>query len=168
MFQKLVDLLKPNVSIEAKLTGVTVTVGKDLDRIHEKLDTLEIKTLIPLKDGADGKIGPRGLKGDKGDPGKDGIGRDGKDGNDGRDGASGKDGKAGENGVSVVGADIAPDEHLVLNLSNGNIIDAGKLPKAKAAAGKDRVHVAGNSYQIAVSATAPSNPQVNDLWLDIS
>lgn len=32
MFQRLVDLLKPDVSTEAKLTAVTVTVGKALEQ----------------------------------------------------------------------------------------------------------------------------------------
>ena len=137
MFQRLVDLLKPDVSTEAKLTAVTVTVGKVLERLIARVDTHEIKTLIPLRDGVDG--------------------RDGKD-------AVGKNGK---NGVSVVDAEIAADDHLVLKLSDGKIIDAGELPKADGTQSSS-VHVSGNAYQITVSTVAPVSPQVNDLWLDIS
>ena len=164
LFQKLVDLLKPDVSVEAKLTGVTITVGKDLDRIHDKLDTLEIKTLIPLKDGRDGqdgKIGPRGLAGRDG---KDGI--DGKDGRDGKDGASGKDGKKGVQGVSVVDAEVAADDHLVLKLSDGKIIDAGELPRFDSWKIQQIISTSLQNQQIVVSDVAPANPSLNDLWLD--
>ena len=166
MKEKIVALLKPNASTEVKLSVISLFIGKMMEVYDKRINFLEDRQL------------QKGEQGDKGDPGKDGkngrdgrdgkSGKDGKDGTDGKDGLNGKVGKQGQDGISVVGAEVAPDDHLVLNLSNGNIIDAGKLPKAKTVVGKDRVHVAGNSYQIAVSATAPSNPQVNDLWLDIS
>ena len=35
----------------------------------------------------------------------------------------------GKDGISVIGADIALDDHLILKLSDGNEIDAGELPK---------------------------------------
>lgn len=166
MKEKIVALLKPDASTEVKLSVISLFIGKMMEVYDKRINFLEDRQL------------QKGEQGDKGDPGKDGkdgrdgrdgkAGKDGKDGVDGKDGLNGKVGGKGADGVSVVGADIAPDEHLVLNLSNGNIIDAGKLPKAKAAAGKDRVHVSGNAWQVTVSATAPSNPAVNDLWLDIS
>ena len=77
LFQKLVDLLKPDVGIEAKLTCVTVAVGKDIDRIHEKLKTLEIKTLIPIERGEQGRPGRDGARGRDGVDGRDGVGKDG-------------------------------------------------------------------------------------------
>ena len=166
LFQKLVDLLKPDVGIEAKLTCVTVAVGKDIDRIHEKLKTLEIKTLIPIERGEQGRPGRDGARGRDGVDGRDGVGKDGAPGRDGKDGVS-KQGKPGKDGVSVVDAEIAVDDHLVLKLSDGKIIDAGELPKADGTQSSS-VSVSGNAYQITVSAVAPSNPQVNDLWLDIS
>lgn len=166
MKEKIVALLKPDASTEVKLSVISLFIGKMMEVYDKRINFLEDRQL------------QKGEQGDKGDPGKDGkdgrdgrdgkAGKDGKDGADGKDGLNGKAGGKGADGVSVVGADIAPDEHLVLNLSNGNIIDAGKLPKAKAAAGKDRVHVAGNAFQVTVSATAPASPQINDLWLDIS
>jgi len=166
VFQKLVDLLKPDVSTEAKLTAVTVTVGKALERLIARVDTHEIKTLIPLKDGRDGKdgkIGPRGLDGRDG---KDGA--DGKDGRDGKDGAPGKDGKKGVQGVSVVDAEIAVDDHLVLKLSDGKIVDAGELPSMSTTKVQQIISTSLQNQQITVSATAPSDPSLNDLWLDIS
>ncbi len=168
MFQKLVDLLKPDVSTEAKLTAVTVTVGKALERLIARVDTHEIKTLIPLKDGVDGrdgKIGPRGLQGEKGD--KSDPGRDGKDGRDGRDGKDAV-GKNGKNGVSVVDAEIAADDHLVLKLSDGKIVDAGELPSMNSGKIQQILSTQVARDQITVSAVAPTTPQVNDLWLDIS
>ena len=166
MFQKLVDLLKPDVSTEAKLTAITVTVGKALERLIDRVDTHEIKTLIPLKDGRDGKdgkIGPRGLDGRSG---KDGV--DGKDGRDGKDGVPGKDGKKGVQGVSVVDAEIAIDDHLVLKLSDGKIVDAGELPSMSTTKVQQIISTSLQNQQITVSATAPSDPSLNDLWLDIS
>lgn len=166
MRDKLLPLLKREASPDVKLSVISLFIGKMMEVYDKRINFLEDRQL------------QKGEQGDKGDPGKDGkdgrdgrdgnAGKDGKDGADGKDGLNGKAGAKGQDGVSVVGADIAPDEHLVLNLSNGNIIDAGKLPKAKAAAGKDRVHVAGNAFQVTVSATAPASPQLNDLWLDIS
>ena len=166
MLQRIIELLKPDVSPDAKITGIGLFIGKQLDKHKARLDTLEIKTLIPLKDGrdgTDGKIGPRGLDGRSG---KDGV--DGKDGRDGKDGAPGKDGKKGVQGVSVVDAEIAVDDHLVLKLSNGNIIDAGELPTVDSGKIQHIISTSLANNQIYVSATAPSDPSLNDLWLDIS
>jgi hypothetical protein len=129
-------------------------------------------------------VGPQGEQGEKGERGEQGLtGRDGVDGRDGRDGQDGKNGrdgiagpkgdkgdpgalgKVGPQGVSVVDAEIDIDGNLVLTLSNGNIIDAGEIPVEK---GQGGVFVAGNAWQITVSSTAPPNPQLNQLWLDIS
>lgn len=166
MRDKLLPLLKREASPDVKLSVISLFIGKMMEIYDKRINYLENRQL------------QKGEQGDKGNPGKDGkdgregkegkAGKDGKDGRDGKDGLNGKAGANGSDGISVVDAEIAPDEHLVLNLSNGNIIDAGKLPKAKASGGKDRVHVSGNSYQVTVSTTAPSSPQLNDLWLDIS
>ena len=129
-------------------------------------------------------VGPQGDQGEKGERGEQGLtGRDGVDGRDGRDGQDGKNGrdgiagpkgdkgdpgalgKVGPQGVSVVDAEVAIDGNLVLTLSNGNIIDAGEIVQR----GNDgSVFVSGNSWQITVSSTAPPDPQLNQLWLDIS
>ena len=131
-------------------------------------------------------VGPQGEQGEKGERGEQGLtGRDGVDGRDGRDGQDGKNGrdgvagpkgdrgdpgalgKVGPQGVSVVDAEVAADDHLVLKLSDGKIIDAGELPVGRIVE-QAAIHVAGNAWQITVSSTAPANPQLNQLWLDIS
>lgn len=66
-----------------------------------------------------GDKGDKGPKGDKGDKGADG--RDGLDGKDGKDGIDGTD------GISVVNAFVDFDGTLVLELSNGNQINAGDV-----------------------------------------
>ncbi len=161
--QRLKDPTPPvqTVSVKAQVEAIKIVVDKKLEPIQSRLDTLEIKTLIPLqdgkdgRDGKDGKVGPMGLTGPMGLQGA--AGRDGKD---------GKDGKNGKDGVSVVDAEIAADDHLVLKLSNGNIIDVGEMPSMGGS--NSSIHVSGNSYQVTVSATEPTEPQINDLWLDIS
>ena len=165
MLQRVIELLRPDVSTDAKLKGISLLIGKTLEKYDSRLKTLEIKTLIPIERGEQGRPGKDGLKGKDGLNGLDG--QNGKNGKDGKDGKDGKNGSKGEKGVSVVDAEIAVDDHLVLKLSDGKIIDAGELPKADSSQSSS-VHVSGNAYQITVSAVAPSNPQVNDLWLDIS
>jgi len=78
-----------------------------------------------------------------------------------------KDGADGADGTSVVDAEVAMDGHLVLKLSTGKIIDAGEIVTEIA----KNTHVLARSLQnqqITVSLTAPSNPQVNDLWYDLN
>ena len=162
MLEKLVSLLEPDVSTEAKLAAVSITVGKEIDRFESRLDTIEIKTLIPIERGERGRDGKDGRNGKDGLPGRDGIDGVGKPG---KDGADGKQGKPGKHGVSVVDAEIAADDHLVLKLSDGEIIDAGELPKAD---GEKFYSQQLMNWQITVSASAPSDPSINDLWYDIS
>ncbi len=160
MLDKLKKLLEPDVSANAKILGVSLFIGRVIESLIPRIESLEARQLEK------GEKGDKGDPGEKGKPGKDGLpGRDGLNGLNGADGKDGKPGKDGKNGVSVVDSEIAADNHLVLKLSNGAIIDAGELPVAD---GNNQVFVSGNGYQIAVSATAPSNPQLNDLWLDIS
>jgi len=165
ILEKVKNLLRPDVDPSVKLTGVGVFIGKTFDWLETRIADLEKRQ---LQKGDDGKDGP---KGDQGAPGKDG--KDGKDGQHGKDGPKGDKGDTGpagitgKQGVSVVDAEVAADDHLVIKLSNGEIIDAGELPSGKGT-GNQGVFVAGNAWQITVSSTAPSNPQLNQLWLDIS
>ena len=69
MIDKLISLIKPDVSPDVKLTGVSLFFAKVLEKHNRRLDLMETKILIPLKDGE------KGEKGDKGD-----IGKSGKDG----------------------------------------------------------------------------------------
>jgi len=136
----------------------------------------EVKGVLALPigpQGGRGDAGESGLPGIKGERGTDGRdGRDGKDGLNGLSGVNGKSGKDGRNGkdgadgVSVVDAEIAADGNLVFKLSDGKIIDAGELPTGSGT--NAGVFVSGNAAQITVSSTAPANPQLNQLWYDIS
>lgn len=164
ILDKVKNLLRPDVDPSVKLTGVGVFIGKTFDWLETRISDLEKRQ---LQKGDIGDRGEKGDRGERGDTGKQGpAGTDGKSvtGPKGAKGDPGTVGKDGKNGVSVVDAEVAADDHLVLKLSNGNIIDAGELPTGKSQAS---VHVAGNAWQITVSSTAPANPQLNDLWLEI-
>jgi len=161
--ERIKSLLRPDVSTDAKLTGVGVFIGKTFDWLETRLSELEKRQLEKGERGGKGERGERGEPGKQGPAGADGKSITGPKGAKGDPGAVGAVGKA---GVSVVDAEVAADDHLVLKLSNGKIIDAGELPVGRSA--QASVHVAGNAWQITVSSTAPSAPQLNDLWLDIS
>jgi hypothetical protein len=60
-----------------------------------------------------GPQGPEGLKGDKGDTGEQGP--------------AGQDGANGQDGVSIESVAIE-DNHLMVTLSNGQVLDAGEMP----------------------------------------
>ena len=160
MLEKLLGLLKPDVSIEAKLAGISIFIGKQLDRFSSRIESLEARQ---LQKGDKGDKGDsiKGDKGDKGDSGKDGVGIQGPAGKDG----VGKDGK---DGVSVANSYIAADGSLVLVLSDGTEIDAGDLSGIIDSKNGTILSTQVAKDQIYVSATAPANPQINELWLDIS
>lgn len=155
MLQRLIELVKPDASLDIKLSGVALYIGKVLDKYDTRLNKLELRQL------------QKGDKGDKGDSGKDGKpGVNGKDGIDGKDGVNGKDGKngaKGKDGVSVVDAEIAADGHFVFKLSDGKEIDV--VSPIGFGKGSIQVNTQLANYQITVSATPPISPQVNDLWL---
>jgi len=158
--ETLKKLITPSVDPSVKLTGVGLFLGKLLDKFEDRVTSLESRQL------------QKGDKGDRGEAGRDG--KDGRDGRDGKDGAAGPKGdrgepgavgKVGKQGVSVIDAEVAIDGNLVLKLSDGKIIDAGEIvQKANVV---NTVSVSGNAYQITVSSTAPANPQLNQLWLQI-
>lgn len=158
MLAKIISLLKPEVTVDAKLTAVSLTVGKELDDIESRLLTQEIRAFQR------GEKGERGDKGSSGDRGKDG--KDGRNGKDGRDGIDGRDGRDGIDGISVVDSWIAADSHLVLRLSNGKEIDAGLIEGDGKSSQVISTQLANE--QITVSATAPTNPFIGQLWYDIS
>jgi hypothetical protein len=166
------DIPLPPPSIEAKLEAVKIVTERKFDKLNvalketeSRLDTIEIKTLIPIERGERGRDGKDGRNGKDGLPGRDGV--DGV-GLPGKDGADGKTGKSGKHGVSVIDAEIAADDHLVLKLSDGEIIDAGELPGVDSSRIQHIISSQLPNNQVYVSATAPSNPSVNDLWYDIS
>jgi hypothetical protein len=110
-------------------------------------------------DGRDGSVGPQGPQGEQGLPGPMGPmgpmglpGNDGADGRDGRDGKDGKDGKA------------APVKEIIQEVTKYVDKEAERIGR----------HVASKTYSvfqiedITIAATAPSNPQLNALWVDLS
>lgn len=118
------EQLKSNVDfvVEA-LRGIK----SDLETKFNKLDS----TLVTKVD--------RILKGRDGLPGKDGApGKDGRPGRDGAPGVNGKDGQNGKDGVGVSKAKVDIDGELVITLTDGTVIEAGKV-FTKAVAEKIRV-----------------------------
>ena len=77
---------------------------------------------VSLPKGNDGPVGPAGIQGTPGERGSDG--RPGRDGAAGRDG---KDGVSGPAGVSLDTAIVNSDGHLLLGLTDGSIVDVGRV-----------------------------------------
>lgn len=99
--------------------------NRKLIAVYEKLDSKIKKLAESFPEeiiGPEGPPGPQGPRGEQGPPGPPGL-----DGRDGKDGKDGQDGQDGEDGVSVVDAEVHPDGHLVLTLSNGAELDAGDI-----------------------------------------
>lgn len=92
------------------------------EKIREIKDSLSSLSIVQAQ--ISKMTGPQGPKGEKGLDGRDG--RDGKEGVNGKDGKDGKNGEDGQDGISVVGAKIDFDGHLVLTLSDGSEIDCGQ------------------------------------------
>lgn len=101
----------------AKNASVILAAFKKIeDKLNKKYEEL-LRTPAMV-----GEQGPQGPAGKDGKNGKDGLpGRNGRDGKDGKDGIDGKD------GVGVVDAKIDFDGSLVIYLSDGNEIDAGRV-----------------------------------------
>ncbi|MBR2702394.1 MAG: hypothetical protein IKE77_09955 [Erysipelotrichaceae bacterium] len=75
--------------------------------------------------GATGRNGTNGQNGANGHDGKDGA--DGKDGKDGNDGADGKD------GAGISGIRIDENGNLIVNLTDGTVINAGRVTNSDTA-----------------------------------
>jgi hypothetical protein len=103
--------------IASKNADVIVAAFKKIeDKLNKKYEELLRTPALA------GKEGPQGLAGKDGKPG-----RDGRDGAPGRDGVDGKNGVDGKDGVGVVDAKVDFDGSLVIILSDGNEIDAGRV-----------------------------------------
>lgn len=164
MIERIIELLKPDVSTEAKLTALVLLLGKKINSQQDEIVSLQQRQLQKGDKGEKGDEGPRGIKGERGDDGRNGV--DGKNGLDGKDGKNGKNGKDGKDGIYVVDSDIDIDGHLVFRMSDGSEIDAGVLPEVDGKMGS--ISVSGGSSPIIISSVAPQSPLLNDLWLDIS
>ena len=111
--------------------------------------------------GAQGIQGPKGDKGDQGPQGEQGIqgpkgetgeqgpqgeqgpeGIQGPKGETGEQGPKGVDGAKGEQGVSIVSVTVrSEDNHLIVTLSNDQVIDAGVLPSGSGGGGVNNEEV---------------------------
>lgn len=105
-------------SVLAALKKIEADVTARFDSVAKTIET----RVANIKDGKDG------LPGIDGRPGRDGKdGRPGKDGKDGKDGPAGQNGVDGKDGNSVVNAYIDFDNSLVIELSNGQLLNAGEV-----------------------------------------
>jgi len=161
---KIAELLKPQVDSDVKLSVVSLFIGKMIAAIEGRIQELESRQLQRGEKGEKGDKGQQGQPGKQGQPGPKGD--RGENGDVGPRGLAGPKGKDGKDGISVIDSEVDIDGHLVLKLSNGSIIDAGELPMSDDY--KTVLQTIMNKPQITVSATAPPNPQPNDLWYDIS
>lgn len=118
------EKLKTNVDfvVEA-LRNIKTDLEDKFSKLDNKLET-KVDRIIKGRDGL---------------PGKDGApGKEGRPGRDGVPGKDGKDGKEGKQGVGVSKAKVDIDGMLVITLTDGKVIEAGKV-FTKAVAEKIRV-----------------------------
>jgi hypothetical protein len=112
---------KVGENVQAVLTALRKIETDVIARFDSVSKTIETR-VANIKDGRDGVAGVDGR------PGRDGKdGRPGRDGKDGKDGAPGRDGVPGMDGVSVTNAFLDFDNSLVIELSNGQQINAGEV-----------------------------------------
>ena len=154
--KRLVALLKPDVSPEAKITGVSLFVGKWLDHLDRRLTAIE--TTPPVN-----KTIMVETKSSK----LDSVGAlDAVDRRLARLEVQQQENVVKQSPVAVetvVGADVELDGHLIIRMSSGRIIDAGKIDSPS----NRVIATSSNRDQIIISATQPTSPQINDLWVQI-
>jgi hypothetical protein len=79
-----------------------------------------------------------------------------------------KPAKDGLDGISITETYFAPDGHLMIRLSSGKEIDAGSPNEMEVGSKGHIISTQVAKDQIYVSTTAPTNPQLNQLWYDIT
>lgn len=164
--------------------------------LHIKAE--ELKRKLDLKDGLPGRDGIDGKDGKPGKDGKDGFnGIDGKDGLPGRDGLDGLNGKDGKDGspdtaeqvrdkLETLDGEDRLDAKAIKNLPKivddkikvGGIRFLENLADVSVPITDKRQDVLiqydttdkrwKSGIALTVSASAPTSPKINDLWLDIS
>jgi hypothetical protein len=107
---------------DRKLIALDDKFSSELSEVTKTVQAIAAKqAIVPLQ-------GEKGDKGDKGPAGERGLpGEKGERGDMGLPGPKGNDGPAGLQGVSVVDLRVDFDNHLVVNLSNGEELDAGEI-----------------------------------------
>lgn len=146
------EQLQTNVDFVVKaLKGIK----QDLEERFSRLDNKLVSKVDNILSGKDGL------------PGKDGMpGKDGRAGRDGAKGAQGEKGSDGKDGVGVSQAKVDIDGELVITLTDGRIIEAGKV-FTKAVAEKIRVFSNMDNRIpefVGQSGKILSNDGVNVIW----
>jgi hypothetical protein len=130
-------------------------IKQDLEERFSRLDNKLVGKVDNILSGKDGL------------PGKDGMpGRDGRAGRDGAQGSQGEKGADGTDGVGVSNAKVDIDGELVITLTDGRIIEAGKV-FTKAVAEKIRVFSNMDNRipeLVGQSGKILSNDGVNVIW----
>ena len=171
------ELLQLVDTVKEKQRGPKGEPGVGIDRI-EQFDatgfTLRLTDgsfqridLPTPKDGEAGPVGPSGRQGEKGDSGR--AGRDGSQ------GLPGRDGQDGLPGSSIETAVVNSNGHLLLGISDGAIIDVGRVVGPAGATGPvGATGLAGESGKDGSAVlSGPRAPQADDgvegdHWIDIS
>ena len=115
-------------------------------------------------------MGPIGIQGERGEPGPAG-----RPGNDGAAGTDGKDGLPGRDGSYVDTAVVNGNGHLLLGLSDGQVIDVGRVVGPVGATGErgatglpGEPGVDGAAVLSGPRAPQESDGEEGDHWIDIS
>lgn len=158
--------------------GYTPVKGKDYYTPEEIKEIKKEVTPIKGKDYFDGKDGKDGRNGKDGKDGARGLrglsGRDGKDGRNGKDGKDGKDGSPDtpyeiRDKLSSLKGNERLDAKAIKNLAK----EMGSVTFTGMGGGTSQTvteHIADTLIHVPIyiQDTAPSNPSLNDLWIDTS
>lgn len=158
--------------------GHTPIKGKDYYTPEEIKEIKKEVTPIKGKDYFDGKDGKNGRDGKNGKDGARGLrglsGRDGKDGRNGKDGKDGKDGSPDtpyeiRDKLSSLKGNERLDAKAIKNLAK----EMGSVTFTGMGGGTSQTvteHIADTLIHVPIyiQDTAPSNPSLNDLWIDTS
>ena len=158
--------------------GYTPIKGKDYYTPEEIKEIKKEVTPIKGKDYFDGKDGKNGRDGKNGKDGARGLrglsGRDGKDGRNGKDGKDGKDGSPDtpyeiRDKLSSLKGNERLDAKAIKNLAR----EIGSVTFTGMGGGTSQTvteHIADTLIHVPIyiQDTAPSNPSLNDLWIDTS
>ena len=158
--------------------GHTPIKGKDYYTPEEIKEIKKEVTPVKGKDYFDGKDGKNGRDGKDGKDGARGLrGLSGKDGKDGRNGKDGKDGKDGSpdtpyeirDKLSSLKGNERLDAKAIKNLAR----EIGSVTFTGMGGGTSQTvteHIADTLIHVPIyiQDTAPSNPSLNDLWIDTS
>ncbi len=158
--------------------GYTSVKGKDYYTPEEIKEIKKEVTPVKGKDYFDGKDGKNGRNGKDGKDGARGLrGLSGRDGKDGMNGKVGKDGKDGSpdtpyeirDKLSSLKGNERLDAKAIKNLAK----EMGSVTFTGMGGGTSQTvteHIADTLIHVPIyiQDTAPSNPSLNDLWIDTS